>query len=175
MRDMVPFLDVPLEQVMTPQPATVGPEDAIEDAAGLMAQGGFRHVPVVDPDGRLVGMLSERDVRGRLGVEVERFADAAEELLQERVDGAMRIDPVTVPARASVRDALEILLDERIGALPVVEGERLVGIVSYLDLLAYLLREAPEAPAVHAPAIRHATTGPKKRPRMRVAHRGGAR
>jgi CBS domain-containing protein len=139
----VPFLEVPVKHVMTPRPATVGPEDSLGDAAGEMVQGGFRHLPVVDADRRLVGMLSERDLRARLGTEVERFPDAAFDLLSEPVEGAMRPDPITISSDATLRDALEILSDERIGALPVVDEERLVGIVSYVDLLGYLRREAP--------------------------------
>jgi CBS domain-containing protein len=144
----VPFLEVPVEHVMTPRPATVGPEDALGDAAGLMVQGGFRHLPVVDVDGRLVGMLSERELRVRLGTELERFADAALDLLSEDVEGSMRADPITISSAQTVRDALEILTDERVGALPVVDDERVVGILSYLDVLGYLRRESPAgAPA----------------------------
>jgi CBS domain-containing protein len=139
----VPFLEVPIAQVMTPRPATVGTEDSLGDAAGLMVQGGFRHLPVVDVDGRLVGMLSERDLRVRLGTELERFADAALDLLAEDVEASMRTEPITISSAATVRDALELLTDERVGALPVVDDERLVGILSYLDLLGYLRRESP--------------------------------
>jgi CBS domain-containing protein len=137
----VPFLEVPVKLVMTPRPATVGPEDSLGDAAGKMVEGGFRHLPVVDVDGKLVGMLSERDLRARLGTEVERFPDAALDLLSEEVERTMRPDPITISSDATLRDALEILADERIGALPVLDGERLVGIVSYLDLLGYLRSE----------------------------------
>lgn len=142
----VAFLDVPVTQVMTSRPATIGPEDSLGDAAGVMLQGGFRHLPVVDVDERVVGMLSERDLRARLGTELERFADAARDLLAELVEDSMRPDPITIASDATVRDALEILEDERVGALPVLDGERLVGIVSYLDLLGYLRHEAPSAP-----------------------------
>lgn len=149
----VPFLEVPVEHVMTPRPATVGPEDALGDAAGMMVQGGFRHLPVVDVDGRLVGMLSERELRVRLGTELERFADAALDLLSEDVEGSMRTDPITISSSQTVRDALEILTDERVGALPVVDDERVVGILSYLDVLGYLRRESPAgAPDVRASA-----------------------
>ncbi len=170
----VAFLEVPVKLVMTSRPATIGPEDSLGDAAGLMLQGGFRHLPVVDVDGRLVGMLSERDLRGRLGTELERFADAALDLLSEVVEGTMRPDPITVAGAATVRDALEILTDERIGALPVVEGERLVGIVSYLDLLGYLRREAP--PAAPGPDVRGAARRQRKAPGPRrgaPTRRGG--
>jgi CBS domain-containing protein len=165
MRKPIPFLDVPILEVMTSNPATIGPEDSLGDAAGLMLQGGFRHLPVVDADGALVGMLSERDLRARLGTELERFTDAALELLSDEVEPFMRPDPITIPSTALVRDALEILSDERVGALPVLDGERLVGIVSYLDLLALLRRAAPapgrkvEKPATRKAALRRKPSG----------------
>ncbi len=168
MPEPIPFLEVPAKHVMTPRPATVGPEDSLGDAAGVMVQGGFRHLPVVDVDGKLVGMLSERDLRARLGTELERFADAARDLLSEEVEGTMRPDPITISSKATLRDALEILADERIGALPVVDGERLVGIVSYLDLLGYLRREAPPV----APA--HDVPGARDRSRKLPGRRRGA-
>lgn len=184
----VPFLEVPVEHVMTPRPATVGPEDALGDAAGLMVQGGFRHLPVVDVDGRLVGMLSERELRVRLGTELERFADAALDLLSEDVEGSMRTDPITISSAQTVRDALEILTDERVGALPVVDDERVVGILSYLDVLGYLRRESPAgapAPDVRAsaqkrrepakPRKRRKAAKPRKAARAAPARRGGRR
>jgi CBS domain-containing protein len=114
-------------------------------------------------------MLSERDLRARLGTEVERFPDAALDLFSEPVEGAMRPDPITISSDATLRDALEILSDERIGALPVVDGERLVGIVSYVDLLGYLRREAP--PATPARSLRRAATRRRKAPARRKAAR----
>ena len=141
--EAIPFLDVPVGQIMTPRPAAVAPDDSLGHAAGVMVEGGFRHLPVVDEDDMVVGVLSERDLRTRLGTELERFADAARDVLAEEVAGVMRPDPITLPSDSTVRDALELLADERVGALPVVDGDRLVGIVSYLDVLGYLLREAP--------------------------------
>jgi CBS domain-containing protein len=137
-----------------------------------MVQGGFRHLPVIDAEGALVGVLSERDLRARLGTEVERFPDAAFDLLSEAVEGTMRPDPITISADTTLRDALEILTDERIGALPVLDGERLVGIVSYVDLLAYLRREA--TPATPARSVRRAATRRRKAPaqRKRASGRG---
>lgn len=189
----VAFLDVPVTQVMTSRPATIGPEDSLGEAAGVMLQGGFRHLPVVDVDERVVGMLSERDLRARLGTELERFADAARDLLAELVEDSMRPDLITISSDATVRDALEILGDERVGALPVLDGERLVGIVSYLDLLGYLRHEAPSAPPsgerrpgkrlAPAPARRAQPARAKRRrarsrrpgARVRPVERGGAR
>ena len=133
------FLDLPVKSVMTFNPAAVGPEDTLGDAARLMVEGGFRHIPVVDADHRVVGVLSERDLRGRLGEEVERFPAAAQDLLDEEVEATMSREPITVEPDTPLRDVIGILADEKIGALPVVDaGERLVGIISYLDLLGAL-------------------------------------
>ncbi|WP_242392916.1 CBS domain-containing protein [Anaeromyxobacter oryzisoli] len=170
----IPFLDVPVTQVMTSRPAIIGPEDALGEAAGVMVQGGFRHLPVVDVDDHLVGMLSERDLRARLGTELERFAEVARDLLDELVQDTMRPDPITIPSDATVRDALEILSDEGVGALPVLDGERLVGIVSYLDLLGYLRREAPPAPAPGARRIERRERAPARQVRRGKGDRKGA-
>jgi CBS domain-containing protein len=144
------FLDLPVKSVMTLHPAAVGPEDPLGAAAKMMVEGGFRHVPVVDADGRVVGMLSERDVRARLGVEVERFPAAASDLLAEEVEATMSRTPITVEPDTPLRDVIGILADERVGALPVVdERERLLGIISYLDLLGYL--HAQESGAATTP------------------------
>lgn len=167
MKHMPEFLDLPVDRVMTRRPDTVGPEDALGDAAGLMVSGGYRHLPVIDTDGRLVGMLSERDLRARLGSELEGFADAGRQLLSDTVEAAMRPDPITVGRRARVREALEILIDDRVGALPVTDdADRLVGIVSYVDLLAYLRQEAPAPPP--APSKRGRSSSAGARPRKRA-------
>lgn len=142
---MIRFLDVSIAHVMTSSPASIDPEATLGEAAGRMLEGGFRHLPVVDADRRVVGMISERDLRARLGVELERFPDAPSGLLDEQVERAMRPDPLTVPAGARLRDFLDIVVDERVGAVLVVgDDERLVGIVSYVDVINFL-RDNDEA------------------------------
>jgi CBS domain-containing protein len=160
------FLDLPVDRLMTRRPDAVGPEDPLGDAAGLMVSGGYRHLPVVDPDGRVVGMLSDRDLRARLGSELERFAEAGRQLLSDTVESAMRPNPITVPRRAHVREVLETLIDDRIGALPVTDdADRLVGIVSYLDLLAYVREGAPARPARPSKRGRRSSAGARSRKR----------
>ena len=172
---------VPLSMVMTRGPATVEEAAPVSDAAAEMAAGGFRHLPVVDATGALVGMISERDLRARLGTDVARFADATVDALAEPVMEAMTPDPVSLPPTATLAQALEVFADERVGAIPVVDdAERPVGIVSYVDLLG-TIRELSEAlarkaataagPAPARPTRRRATHLPRARSR---AHRGGA-
>jgi CBS domain-containing protein len=154
---------------MTRRPATIEEGAPLEDAAAMMAEGGFRHLPVLDAEGRLVGMLSERDLRARLGTDVERFVDAAPDALAQTAGSAMTPDPIALGPRSTLGEALEVFADERVGAVPVVdEGERVVGIASYLDLLGFLrAREGVGAPS--APARAKGAAPAPARPRAKVA------
>lgn len=129
----------PVEAIMTRSPVTMDAQASVSDAARALREGGFRHLPVLDRERRLVGMLSERDLRAFLGVEVERFSKAPLDALTRPVFEAMTPDPISVRTGTPLADALEILTVERVGALPVLdEMEQVVGIVSYIDLLAWL-------------------------------------
>jgi acetoin utilization protein AcuB len=112
---------------MTRNPATVSPRDTLAKAKALMDAGGFRRLPVVE-GGRLVGIVTERDLRQHLG-----YLEAT------RVDGAMSPAPMTVPPHSSVQDAARLLLHHKVGGLPVVEDGKLVGIMTTSDLLKALL------------------------------------
>lgn len=124
--------------LMTPEPVTAVPEEMLFDAVARMAEGGVRHLPVIDPDGRLVGMLSDRDVRAAVGDPGEALrhgSDWGQEGMTVR--DVMRNDPVRVEIDARASDIAGLLADEKIGAVPVVdESDRPIGIVSYVDLLA---------------------------------------
>ena len=178
MPDAMPFEDVPVQEVMTGDPVTIEPEASLADAAEALLQGGFRHLPVVDAAGRPVGMVSERDLRARLGTDLYGFSRATVEALNEPVSGVMTPDPVSVRLRARLGEAIETFADEHVGALLVVdEAERVRGIVSYVDLLLWLR----DHPAGGAPAARTATAprarkpARKPTPRARKAGRPRAR
>jgi acetoin utilization protein AcuB len=142
-----PMLDLPAQSVMTLSPAAIGPEDSLADAAALMVRGGFRHLPIVDGDGRLTGILSERDLRARLGVEIERFPEVAPDVLEERVDGTMHANPIAVGPHTPLRDVVRALAEERVGAVPVLdEGDAVVGMISYVDVLDFLRAREPLLP-----------------------------
>ena len=160
------LMRIPVSTVMTRGPASVDELAPLADAAAEMAAGGFRHVPVVDSDGRLVGMISERDLRARLGTDPRGFASAADSALAERVAEVMTPDPIALPPHAPLGEALAVFTDDRVGAVPIVDdGERLVGIVSYVDLLG-TIKALSEAAAMHT----EATTPAPHVPRPRVMH-----
>ena len=138
-------LDEVVDAVMTRDPVTIEPEATLGDAAEVLLQGGFRHLPVVDGEGQLVGMISERDLRARLGEELADFPSATLEALTESVSESMTPDPVSVAPGTPLADVLETFAAERVGAITVVDGDALVGIVSYVDVLKWL-RDAGVAP-----------------------------
>lgn len=121
-------------QVMAPGPFTCGPDDDLLAAATRMSVHGVRHLPVVDGSGRVIGMLSDRDVRTHVG-DPSRFAIAGS-VSYEYVRDAMTPAPITVTADRSLDEIARIFEDHQLGAVPVVDDERrLVGIVSYVDVL----------------------------------------
>lgn len=122
--------------VMTVDPETISAESSLYDAASVMAELGVRHLPVTDAAGRLIGMLSDRDVRTTLGEPMEALRGREDS--DVTVSDAMRADPLSESLETSVDALAMILADEKIGAIPIVdEGDRPVGIVSYVDLLSW--------------------------------------
>lgn len=128
-------------EVMTENPRTIRETDSLADALDALETMQVRHLPVVDEDGNLVGMLSDRDV----GPLMRTFASTAEaergevSLATRRVSDVMSADVVTVDVDAEVNAIVETMLEQRIGAVPVVDGEGgIAGIISYVDLLRAL-------------------------------------
>ena len=115
----------------------------VEVAFELMRDGGFRHLPVLSTKGKLVGILSERDLRG-VGAFFKDASSGIDEFLVTEpttVEKIMVANPITVSPDATVSAAVKIIRDKRIGCLIVTEGEEMVGILSYLDVLDAAERE----------------------------------
>lgn len=124
-------------QFMTTEVFTVRREDVIDLAARMMEWERVRHIPVEDDEGRLVGILSHRDLLGLVGRALEDPAQGP-----VTVDDIMCKTPITVTPDTPTLEAIRKMRDHQIGCLPVVEGDRLVGIVSertFLDVAASLV------------------------------------
>jgi CBS domain-containing protein len=128
-----------VRDIMRSTLVTGAADDYLLDAVARMESHGVRHLPVVDGEHRLIGMLSDRDVRSALGFALRPFnqKDAVVRIASTRVSDVMTRKPLTIEGDAPLADAASFIADHRIGALPVVEapGQNLVGIVSYVDIL----------------------------------------
>lgn len=113
-----------IRDVMTANPRTVSPEDTIQNAARIMRDEDTGVVPVVD-NGRPVGIVTDRDIV------IRAVADGQ---LNRPVREVVSGDVVTATPDMSTREAAQLMSEHQVRRLPVVENERLVGIVSIGDL-----------------------------------------
>ncbi len=111
-------------------PVTVRSDDTLDRARARMVEARVRHLPVVDGE-RVVGMLSDADLGPHVG-----------QLEHTRVHVAMTPAPITVAATAQVEEAAHLMLTHRVRALPVLDGSRLVGVISSTDILEDYVRFA---------------------------------
>lgn len=118
---------------------TVQRDETVDRAQMLMAIHGIRHLPVLEGR-RLVGVISDRDV---LGIMVQQRRGTCGTRAGKtyflppgvRVEEAMTADPVVVASGTDIEEAARLLLTRKIGCLPVVDGERVVGIITESDIL----------------------------------------
>ena len=126
-----------VRDVMTTNVITVQPNDTLRTAQERMAACACRRLPVVDEDRRLVGIITDRDVRLALNSPLvlrERWQDDML-VTQTTIEVCMTPDPITIAPDAPLADVVDVLLEHKISGLPVVEQERLVGIITVTDLL----------------------------------------
>ncbi|HWP24494.1 MAG TPA: CBS domain-containing protein [Candidatus Binatia bacterium] len=128
---------VKVKEQMSKKPETVRPEDGLKDAIWKMERGHFRHLPVVDENDRLIGMLTDRDVRLiRPSLAFVSPEDAATQLWSISVQQAAVFDPISVKPETPLKEAAELMLRWHVGGLPVVDDQqKLVGIITYTDIL----------------------------------------
>jgi acetoin utilization protein AcuB len=124
---------------MTRKVITAGPETGIFEAQELMAQSKIRHLPVIETDGRLVGIVTDRDIRSALPYEFFKKHPSKrekEKFSKLQIKDIMSKNPITISPTYTIQDALLMIQDAKVGALPVVDEEnRLTGIISVRDLL----------------------------------------
>lgn len=128
-----------IARYMKKEPVTVRPETTIAEVKEILAAKHFRHLPVVDENGRLLGMVTDRDVRSAYPSSVATGRQHREEVLKighSPVCEIMSWDVVYLSPAATLDDALILLDRQKVGALPVVDEEqKVVGIFSIRDLI----------------------------------------
>ena len=121
---------------MTTDVVTLEPNDALVTAEDVMRLGRIRHMPVVD-EGELVGIVSQRDLFHSGLIKALGFGTHATQKARETllVKEAMTTSVTTTTADTPLADAARLMLDRKIGCLPVVEGKKLVGILTEADFV----------------------------------------
>ncbi|MFW5877342.1 MAG: CBS domain-containing protein [Myxococcota bacterium] len=126
------------EDIMTENVTTVEESATLADALEVLSELEVRHLPVVRK-GEVIGMISDRDFRS-LGLDLVSDLENRDRLqarLQTSVANLMSGDVLSVDRSTDVQEVIDLLVEEKVGAIPVVEGDsnELVGIVSYMDVL----------------------------------------
>lgn len=119
---------------------TVNPDTKLSEARKLMLDLNIRHLPVVNGEGLLVGIVSDRDMRSSMPSSLlgrEEFEKALERVLAHTVGEIMTENPLTISVYYTIQDTLLVMRQRRVGALPVIdENGYLKGILSTRDLLS---------------------------------------
>ena len=128
-----------VEERMTRKLVTLSEDQTLRDAIAVMQRHRIRHLPVVVA-GRLLGIVTDRDVKRATpsllsGVDQQQFDHV---LSTTRVSQVMTRNPYTVTPSTPMKDAVKVVIDKRFGALPVVEADKIVGILTSTDMLRAL-------------------------------------
>ncbi|HZR79598.1 MAG TPA: CBS domain-containing protein [Candidatus Binatia bacterium] len=133
-----------VRDLMTTNVKTLGRNDTLGVADDLMSSNDIRHAPVLDADGELCGILSQRDLFRGAFARALGYGGTAQKKLRDSllVKEIMTTDVVTVRPQESLSTAARIMLEKKIGCLPVVDGGgRLIGILSESDFLKLAVDE----------------------------------
>ena len=143
-----------VKDVMTRDLVTIDPEAPLGTAMDVMRRKRIRHLPVVEDMGRLLGIITDRDLRQatfapalaeHLSLQAQRRLRGLGQALEDlKVKHAMTWVVVTTDPEAAIARAAVVMFERRIGSLPVVEDGKLVGILTERDLLLALAREFPD-------------------------------
>ncbi len=129
-----------VQDAMSRGVATIHADALARGAIDMIRRRRIRHLPVVDRGGRLVGIVTARDLRQVIfdpSIQ-QRVSSLAEALASVTVADVMTRGVVTVRPGTPIRDAARLMLERKIGALPVVDGDRVVGILTETDVLKVL-------------------------------------
>ena len=135
---------IPVRMIMQEKIVTISAGESLSTVEDIMRLGQVRHMPVVS-SGRLVGVVSERDLlRSSLSSLSSHRSDERKAFLYAvEIGRVMSQPPIVIAPDATVRQAAQVMAENRIGCLPVVEGDDLVGLITATDMLLYFAGRPP--------------------------------
>ncbi|MFO7538003.1 MAG: CBS domain-containing protein [Chloroflexota bacterium] len=133
-----------VSDLMTSIPTSITPGSSLRTIIAVMKAAGCRQLPVLD-QGKLVGIITDRDIRTVLNSPIVLHGRWQDEALLDKAtaENAMTPDPVTVTPDTPAYRAAEMLSTYKFGALPVVDGDLVVGIITVTDFLNYIAKKGP--------------------------------
>lgn len=131
---------VPVSEIMMKGPVTLNSDDILDLANDIMQLGRIRHIPILD-NGKVVGVLSQRNLfqSALVAAMGMRPQERKDHLKAIRVRNVMSAPVITVPPETGVKEAARIMVEKKIGCLPVMENDTLVGLVTESDILRYVV------------------------------------
>ena len=143
---------------MTPNPICGHPEMPVTEAQELMQKHNIRHLPILDADKKLVGLVTQRSLMNAVPSDLSKFRPFVVNyvLAKLKARNIMVKDVITISEDTALEEAARVMSDKRIGCLPVTQGDELVGIISDSDLFTIMVgllgaRRAGVRVTVHQP------------------------
>ncbi len=132
--------DVKVKEMMTKEVSILGCNHPLALADDIMTLERIRHLPVLE-EGRVVGVVSQRDLFRSALAAALGYGQRAHRMLQRtiRVTEVMSAPAITISPEAMVKEAARVMIEHKIGCLPVVEGYTLIGIITETDILRYVV------------------------------------
>ncbi len=126
-----------VRDLMTRDVVAARPEDSLAHLRDMMVDRDVRHMPVIEGECDLIGLVSQRDLLRNHLIEQADVPDFIEDALLERllVRELMTTGVVSIEPESDIREAAQVMYDNKYGCLPVVEGNRLVGIITESDFV----------------------------------------
>lgn len=139
---MYEFLQYQVADVMTTNPIVIAPDTKLREVEALFEAHDFNGVPVVNPQHNLLGILTKFDLLKAFSFDTHTIVPQYDDIMEQSADTVMTSKPISVEPHLPLSRLLQKLVEMRTKSLPVVENERLVGIIAREDVLKALRRAA---------------------------------
>ncbi len=165
-----------VKERMTPDPICGHPEMPVTEAQELMRDKGIRHLPIVNEEERLVGLITQRSLLGALPSDVSNFSqfEISYILAKIKVRDVMAKDLITIGGNTAIEEAARVMADEKVGCLPVMQDTKLVGIITDNDLFTIMVDLlGARRPGIRVTVLQPDRTGEIARLTTAIAQEGG--